>query len=105
GEDDGEGGAAPGLALDPDLAAHELAEVTGDRQTETGAAEAAVDVLVGLAEGAEDGGELVPRDADAGVVDDEFEPAHTGGGEDVDGEADRADVGELVGVAEEVVEA
>ena len=61
------------LALDPDAAAHQLDERRRDRQAQAGAAEPARRRAVGLAEGLEDRGVLVRRDADAGVADREVQ--------------------------------
>ena len=61
--------AAPGLALDVDLAADQPGDLPADRQPEAGAAELAADRAVRLLEGLEDRPQLLGRDADAGVGD------------------------------------
>ena len=58
-----------GRAVDADLAAHQLRQTPRDRQAQAGAAEAARGRAVGLLEGREQAGDLVGRDADAGVRD------------------------------------
>src|SRR5208282_3509766 len=59
--------AAAELALDADLAAHELRELPCDREPEPGAAVFPRERGVDLAEGLEDAGLLLRRDADAGI--------------------------------------
>ena len=62
------------LALDVDLAAEQPRDLAADREAEAGAAVAPARRSVGLLERLEDQAQLVPRDADAGVLD--GEPDH-----------------------------
>src|SRR5258708_32878818 len=62
------------LALDPDSSAHEAHECGRDGQAEAGAAEPARGRSIGLAEGLEDGGVLLRRDADPRVGDADMQP-------------------------------
>ena len=64
---------SPGLALDPDAAAHHTGQPRGDRQAQPRAAEPARHGAIGLGEGLEDGRLLFRRDADAGVADGEVQ--------------------------------
>src|SRR5262249_9613134 len=66
---EGKGAADADLARDLNAATLELCEAAGDGQTEAGAAEAAGEAAVRLAEGFEDELEGALRDADAGVAD------------------------------------
>ena len=69
------GRAAAGCAFDLDRAVHQPGQPGHDGEAEAGAAEAARDGCVGLAEAAEDRVELVGGDADAGVGNREAQPA------------------------------
>lgn len=64
-----EGAARARGAARVDAAAHELAQLAADRQSESGAAEAAGGGAVGLRKGIEEPVELVGADADARVGD------------------------------------
>ena len=98
-------GALAEPALQGDLAAHRLHQALADRQPQAGAAVVAVGGVLDLEEGLEHLGGLVGRDADAGVADREAEPGLAlGGGRGGDADGDRALVGELDGVADDVEE-
>ena len=63
------GGALAGGGFDEDVAAEEVGEVSGDGETESGAAVGAGDGGVGLGEGFEEAFGFVLGHADAGVED------------------------------------
>ena len=65
--DKGEPAPPPDFAVDPDPSAHQLDELRGNREAETGAAIAARGGGIGLHERAEDLPLLLLRNADAGV--------------------------------------
>ena len=62
-----------GLALHPDRTAHQLGQAAHDRQAQAGAAVLAGHRTVGLAEGLEQMGQPVGRNADARVRDRELQ--------------------------------
>jgi hypothetical protein len=101
-EDDGEGRAPAGLALDRDVAAEHAAEVPGDGQTEPGPAVVPGGRRVRLAERLEQPRHLLRRHADPGVGDPELQPVPVPAGEPSGLERDPAPLGELGGVAEQV---
>ena len=98
-------GTLAGSAVHRDFSAHGFDELLGNGEAEAGAAEAAAHRTVGLRERAEQPGGRLGVESDAGVDDRESDPG-VGGGEigAVHAERDRAPVGELDGVAEEVEE-
>ena len=94
-----------GFGVEPQRSAHLADQLLGDRQPEAAAAEAAGGRAVGLGEGAEDAGLLFRGHADAGIRDRETQPGRRPGVIDldaVDQHGDRAAVGELDGVADQV---
>ena len=115
-----EGGAFAGIALDPDLAAHQLGQAFADGQAQPGAAVVASGGGIHLLERFEEAVLPVQRDADAGVAHGEMEQplfrvaeksvscswpngmlrAPCAGGGDFDD--DFALVGELHGVADQI---
>jgi len=104
-------GAFADLAFHGNGAAHAFAETFGDNQAEAGAAAAAFGRRVYLAERTEKLVDLVGGNADAGVADGEVD-AHIAvdavgvrcAGAAFDGDIDVAALGELDGVADEVIE-
>ena len=95
----------PGLALEPDLAAHQLDQPAADGQAQPGAAVLAGGGHVGLGEGLEQFRRLLRGHADAGVAHGELE-LHLLAGvfEQFDLEPDLALLGELDRVVDEVGE-
>ena len=94
-----------GLALDADLAAHQLDQLLADGQAEAGAAVPARGGAVGLREALEDAACLLRRDADAGVGDRRSAGSarpRSVSRRAVDATHDLAALGELDGVADEV---
>src|SRR5262249_42892545 len=89
-------------ALHADLAVEQLDQVLADRQAQTGAAEAARGGRVGLRERAEQPGDLLGRDADAGVLDLEAQPRTARARPRRRAQHHLARVGELERVAEQV---
>jgi hypothetical protein len=95
-----EGRAPPRLAVDPDLAAHQLGQPLGDHQAQAGAAVLARGRTVGLLETLEQQRALLGRDADAGVLDREAQQQLVGRFRllprfERDADRDRALLGEL----------
>ena len=101
---DDEGRADAGFALDRDAAVHRLGEAAHDREAEAGAAEAARGRTVGLHEGLEQTVALLGGEADAGVGDPDAQPTSPRrlGRRALQREADRARLGELDGIAQQV---
>ena len=93
--------ALPGRALDGDSATEHLAEMLGDRETETGAAILPGRRRVGLAEGLEQPALLLLGHADPGIADDKGDFA----GGRTDFEPDATVVGELPGIAQQIEKA
>ena len=96
----GETGSATDLALNRDLALHQLHEIAADGQTQAGAAETACRGGVGLFELFEQLVEAVGGNADARILDPDRQ-ARRGR---ADGDAHLALLGELQGVGDQVVE-
>ena len=99
---DREGRALTGRALDRDLAAQHPAELPGDRQAEPGAAVVARGRGFGLGERLKQLAELRLGHADAGIRDLELEPVALVPGQPSGGERDRALLGELGGIAQQI---
>src|SRR5207244_890012 len=89
-----------GRAVEPDPAAHALDDALGDCEAEPGTSEPARGAGIGLLELAEDALLLAGRDADAGVG--HLEADHPRRDCGLDGDRDRAALGELDGVAGEI---
>ncbi len=95
--------AAPELAVDADLAVHQLDQVLGDRQAEPRAAARPARPVLGLVERVEHARRLGGRDPDPGILDAQRQPDPLGrdlGQHDLD--QDLAAVGVLDGVADQV---
>ena len=100
-----EGAALARLALGADLATHQVHQALADGQAQPGAAEPAGDVAVGLGEGGEEAGQDLRGHADPRVADREAQAQALGTDlPGLDPDLDRAMVGELDGVADEVEE-
>jgi hypothetical protein len=96
-----EAAAAPGLALDRDVAAHPPCQVARDGEAQAGAAELAAGAAVGLPERFEDDGQLVRRNADAGIAHGEADAA---GRVRFHAKRDPAGLGELERVGDQVLQ-
>ncbi len=100
-----EGGPDPGLALEPDAAAHQLHQAAGDGEPEPGAAVLARGRHVGLGERLEELRGLLRRHAHPGVAHGELQLDLVAGPlQQLDGEPDLAALGELDRVVDEVGE-
>jgi hypothetical protein len=101
-----EGTPPAGLALGPDPPAHQLDEPHADGQSQPGPAVLPSGRAVGLDERLEDGPELLRGDADPGVGHTEVElrPAVVGRSREGDADHHFAAVGELGGVADQIVD-
>src|SRR5581483_12526609 len=94
-----------GSALDPERPAHERDEALRDREPEAGPSVPARRRRVDLAEGLEELGDALGRDADPGVAYGEVELVLAGRDRaGRDGDADLSPIGELDGVREQVRE-